>query len=72
MTSSTKPTTLLPRSEVRRRFGGISTSTLYKWMDEERIPRPVTLGPHRVGWIEDEIEAALQARIAARDARQAS
>jgi prophage regulatory protein len=47
---------------------GESRSTIYKRISEGRFPRPVKLGAKSVGWVEDEIAAYNEARIAARDA----
>jgi prophage regulatory protein len=34
---------------------------------EGKAPRPIRLGEHRVGWLEDEVHAWLKERIEARD-----
>ena len=47
---------------------GESRSTIYKRISEGEFPKPVKLGAKSVGWVEDEIAAYNQARIAARDA----
>ena len=49
---------------------GESRSTIYKRIAEGEFPRPVKLGAKSVGWVEDEIAAYNEARIAARDAAQ--
>lgn len=36
---------------------GLSTATLYRWMDEERFPRPVRLGENSVGWKASAVQA---------------
>jgi prophage regulatory protein len=47
---------------------GESRSTIYKRISEGEFPRPVKLGTKSVGWVEDEIAAYNEARIAVRDA----
>jgi prophage regulatory protein len=48
---------------------GLSRSTIYKRISEgDDFPKPVKLGTKSVGWVEDEIAAYNEARIAARDA----
>jgi prophage regulatory protein len=47
---------------------GETRSTIYKRMAEGEFPKPVRLGSKSVGWVEDEIAAYNEARIAARDA----
>ena len=58
---------ILRRWEVESRTG-YSRSTLYKMMAEDRFPKPVRLGPRAVGWVESEVDAWLQDRLAERDA----
>lgn len=66
-----KPLTLLRRDEVKRRTG-LSTSGLYKLMQDGELSRPVKLTGGTVAWPEHEIESFIRKRIAARDARVAS
>jgi prophage regulatory protein len=47
---------------------GESRSTIYKRISEGEFPKPVKLGAKSVGWVEDEIAAYNESRIAARDA----
>ena len=47
---------------------GESRSTIYKRISEGEFPRPVKLGAKSVGWVEEEVAAYNEARIAARDA----
>ena len=43
---------------------GLSRSTIYQMMAEERFPKPVKLGERAVAWREDDIEAWLNSREA--------
>lgn len=61
-------TRVLRRREVQARTG-LPTSTLYSLITAGRFPKPIKLGEKAVGWLEGEIEAYLQARIAERDAK---
>jgi prophage regulatory protein len=47
---------------------GESRSTIYKRISEGEFPKPVKLGTKSVGWVEEEVAAYNEARIAARDA----
>jgi prophage regulatory protein len=71
MDTPIKPLTLLRRDEVKRRTG-LSTSSLYQLMQQGQLPRPVKLTGGTVAWPEHEIEAFIQGRIEARNARVAS
>jgi len=46
---------------------GLPPSSIYDEVKKGRFPKQVPIGPHRVAWIEDEIEAWQQARISERD-----
>ena len=50
---------------------GLKHSAIYQKMAEGTFPRPVPLGPKAVGWVEAEIDAWIDRRIAERDSRQA-
>lgn len=39
---------------------GLSRSTIYKWMDNDRFPKAVKLGPRAVGWFQADIDAWLE------------
>ena len=49
--------------EVQARTG-LSRSTIYLRLDQGRFPRPVSLGPRAVGWIESEVDEWIRERIA--------
>jgi len=40
-----------------------SRKTIYRLMDAGKFPRQVQLSAHRVGWLEDEVDAWIRARI---------
>ncbi len=48
---------------VRQRCG-LSRSTIYLRVSQGTFPKPVSLGPRAVGWIEAEIEEWLARQIA--------
>jgi len=56
----------LRQREVRERVG-ISQSTLYRMMATGAFPRQVKLSERSSAWIESEVEAFMNARIAERD-----
>jgi prophage regulatory protein len=57
---------ILRRRAVQDRTG-LSRSSLYLRMNEGTFPRCVSLGSRAVGWIESEIDAWLEKRVAARE-----
>lgn len=58
------PNAILRRKQVQVRTG-LSRSTIYERMKTGAFPKPVSLGPRAVGWIEAEIDRWLSERIAA-------
>ena len=42
---------------------GLSRSSIYLFIKEERFPKPINLGLRSVGWLESEIEAWIAGRI---------
>lgn len=66
--ASSSPLVLLPRREVERRVG-LSKSAIYDRMQKGTFPPAVRdLDSASVWWVESEIAAWIEARIAARDA----
>jgi len=45
---------------------GLARSTVYKYIAEGIFPKPITLGGRSVGWVESEVFAWIQARVAER------
>lgn len=62
---SARPRRLLPLSEVMARVG-LRRSTIYEWIGRGAFPPPVSLGATS-RWVESEVEAWIDARIAERD-----
>jgi prophage regulatory protein len=46
---------------------GEKRSTIYKRLSRGEFPKPVKLGMKSIGWVEEEIAAYNEARIAERD-----
>jgi prophage regulatory protein len=46
---------------------GEKRSTIYKRLSQGEFPKPVKLGAKSIGWVEEEIAAYNEARIAERD-----
>lgn len=46
---------------------GLGRSSIYKFMDESRFPKSVSLGDRAVAWIESEVEDWIVEKIAERD-----
>ena len=56
---------LIRLSEVQKRVG-LGRSTIYRWMSEDRFPKPYQLGGHAVAWLDREIDEWIAQRIAPR------
>ena len=46
---------LLPIGEVSKRLG-VSKSAIYKWVKDNRFPKPIILGESSSRWFENEVE----------------
>ncbi|QMV61548.1 AlpA family transcriptional regulator [Pseudomonas berkeleyensis] len=46
---------------------GLARSTVYKYIAEEAFPKPVSLGERCVGWVEDEVQDWVVAKIQERN-----
>ncbi|MBC2663860.1 AlpA family transcriptional regulator [Novosphingobium flavum] len=49
-------TRLIRLKEVQYRVG-LGRSTIYRWMAEERFPKPVQLGGYAVAWAQEDIDS---------------
>lgn len=45
--------------ELKKKLGGISKATVYRMMDEGRIPYSFKIGQRAAGWLESEIDTAI-------------
>jgi len=52
---------LLPSGEVSKRLG-VSKSAIYKWVKDNRFPKPIILGESSSRWFENEVEQWLMER----------
>jgi prophage regulatory protein len=59
---------LLRNAATRAKAGFPSNSSLYGAMERDGFPRPIKIGSRSVAWIEEEVDAWIEARIAKRDA----
>lgn len=55
--------TILRLPAVKNRTA-LSRSTIYKFIATTRFPKPVRLGPRAVGWLESDIDAWIEDRVA--------
>lgn len=58
------PLRMLRLRQVMARTG-LSRSTIYGHISDDRFPKQVSLGPRAVGWVEMEIEEWIASRIEA-------
>jgi prophage regulatory protein len=63
--SNPKSTRVLRLPEVMERLA-LSKDSVYRLAKAGSLPQPIKLGARASGWIESEIEASIQARMAAR------
>jgi len=63
------PLRLCRKAEVVERTG-LSASSVYALASKGRFPRPVKLGERSAAWVESEVTAWIEARIAERDEQQ--
>lgn len=61
---------IIPIKEVCRRVG-ISRTTVWQLIRDGKFPRLVQITPKRKGFVDSEIDAWINARIAERDAEAA-
>jgi prophage regulatory protein len=57
-----RPVSILRRPQVEKRVG-LQRSAIYEGIARGTFPRPVRLGARAVGWVEEEIDDWLQARV---------
>ena len=57
---------LIRMAALRQKLGGVAVSTVYRWMDESGLPRPIPLGRNTGAWDEAEVDAWINARAANR------
>jgi prophage regulatory protein len=57
-----KPQVILKRQSVEARTG-ISRSGIYQKIARGEFPKPISLGPRAVGWLESSIDDWIQSRI---------
>jgi prophage regulatory protein len=48
---------------------GLKRASIYQYVSDGAFPRPISLGPRAVGWIEHEVDAWLSERIQMRRRR---
>lgn len=48
--SPSAPDRLIRLPEVKRLLGGVSTASVYRWMQRGLFPRPQRIGMRAVGW----------------------
>lgn len=61
-----QPHRVLRKPQVTK-ITGLSAATLWRQVKTGRFPRPIRLSAQAVGWIESEVFAWLDARVAERD-----
>lgn len=59
---------LIRIKEVMNRTG-LARSTVYKYINEDKFPKPIKLGARAVAWVESEIEDWINRIIQQRDSQ---
>lgn len=62
---------LIRLKEVMR-VTGLARSTVYKYIAEESFPKPVSLGERCVGWVDDEVQDWIMAKVEERNVAQST
>src|SRR5688572_15612737 len=62
----------LDRLPVVRKACGLSRSEIYRRMKAGTFPQSVPIGDSAVAWVSSEVDAWVEQRIAARDAKKAA
>jgi prophage regulatory protein len=57
---------ILRRREAQAKTG-LAKTQLYQQIAEGKFPKQIRLGPKAVGWLEHEVDAWIEQRIAERD-----
>jgi len=45
--------------ELKQKLGGVSKATVYRMMNEGRIPRNFKIGQRAAGWLSNDVDAAI-------------
>lgn len=61
--TKTQPKRILRRPEVQARIP-LSTSEIYRRIDNKTFPKPIPLGARAVGWLESDIDAWIEQQVA--------
>ena len=59
------------REAERAQKTGIPTSSWYELQEKGFAPKPISLGPRSVGWVESELDHFIASRVAERDEQAA-
>lgn len=60
---------LLSYDDLRNKKGiAFSRAHIYRMVAAGKFPKPVTIGEARIAWLDEEVEAWIDGRIAERDA----
>jgi len=47
---------------LKTKLGGISRSTVFRWVRDKQFPAPIHLGSNSVGWLEHQVNSWLEFR----------
>ena len=62
---------LIRRDRVMEMLGGVSVSTLYRFMADGTLPRPIKLSKRVAVWVEKEVQEAIEKMVASPERREA-
>lgn len=62
---------IIRRAELREKVG-YSPMHIWRLERDGKFPKRIQLGPHSVGWIEEEVDQWIEALVAERDAGDAN
>lgn len=56
---STEEVRIIRLPELQRKLGNVGKATVYRMMEEERIPQNFKIGKRASGWLESDVDAAI-------------
>jgi predicted DNA-binding transcriptional regulator AlpA len=48
--------------ELQAWLGGVSRSTIFRWVRDKKFPAPIHLGANSIGWLEYQVNSWLKQR----------
>ncbi len=59
MATARKEVKIIRLEELKQKLGGVSKATVYRLMNEGRIPRNFKIGQRAAGWLSTDVDTAI-------------